>query len=72
MLLLYLPTLDSLADAAVVRSGSDLDGLRSASPALHSGIGLVLLVMATVLSLDKPKWLTTYRRRRRAHQAVAV
>ena len=72
VLLLYLPTLDSLADAAVAHSGTDLDGLRSASPALHSGIGLVLLVIATMLSLYKPKGLTKYGRRRRARQVVAV
>lgn len=68
VLLLYMQTLDHLAGLA--SADADLDALRSPSPVLHSAAALVLLVVATVLSVYKPKGLT--RRGWRAQQAVAA
>ncbi|MCA1704353.1 MAG: DUF2269 domain-containing protein [Actinobacteria bacterium] len=72
VLLLYLETLDYLADAAATSSSADLSGLRSASPALHAGAALLLLVVATVLALYKPRGMTRYGwRRQQEQQAVS-
>ena len=59
VLLLYMQTLGSFADMAAA-TGSDLGDLRSPSPLLHAGAALVLLVIATVLSVYKPRGRTRY------------
>lgn len=68
VLLMYLQTLASLADQAT--SAAPVEGLRSASPVLHAGAALALLVVAAVLSVFKPRGLTRYgwrqQQRRRA------
>jgi len=70
VLLLYMQTVGSLADLAseTTFSGADLDELRSASPVLHGGAALVLLLGATTLAVYKPPGLTPYGRRRRARR----
>ena len=61
VLLLYLETLGHLADlAAETTASGDLSGLRSASPVLHAGAALLLLVLATVLAVYKPRGMTRY------------
>lgn len=62
VLLAYMQTLGYLADLAAAPSsfGGDPSRLRTASPALHSGAALVLLLVATVLSVYKPQGLTRY------------
>lgn len=62
VLLAYMRTLGYLADLAAAPSsfGRDPSLLRSASPALHSGAALLLLLVATVLSVYKPQGLTRY------------
>ena len=73
VLLLYLETLGSLADAAAAsRAGSDLSALRSASPVLHAGAALLLLVLATVLAVYKPRGLTRYGWRKQQEQRAAA
>jgi predicted secreted protein len=62
VLLFYMGTLSELADLA--RTNSDVDGLASASPILHSGAALLLLVTATILAVYKPRGLTGYGRRK--------
>jgi hypothetical protein len=62
VLLMYMQTLGSLADVAA-NSRADLDVVRSASPLLHAGAALVLLLTATVLAVYKPRGLTPYGRR---------
>jgi hypothetical protein len=58
VLLAYLQTLDYLADRA--RADVGVSQLRDPSPMLHSSAALVLLVIATVLSVFKPRGLTRY------------
>lgn len=66
VLLMYTRTLDYLsaraADPAVTEA--ELLSTRDPSPVLHSGVALVLLVLATVLAVYKPRGLTRYGRRR--------
>ena len=58
VLLMYMQTLADLADSAV----------GTASPALHAGAALVLLLAATVLGIYKPRGLTRYGwRKQQAH-----
>jgi hypothetical protein len=66
VLLLYMPTLGSLADAAAeaTSSGDDLGVLSSPSPALHAGAALLLLLVATTLAVYKPRGMTPYGQRR--------
>ncbi len=62
ILLMYTQTLGYLAAVAADRSVSDSDLLaqRDPSPLIHAGGALVLLVVATVLSVYKPRGMTRY------------
>jgi hypothetical protein len=74
VLLLYTQTLDHFADIAEATSSSsgDLSRLRSASPLLHAGLALLLLLVATTLAVYKPRGLTPYgQRKEREQRAVA-
>jgi hypothetical protein len=66
VLLLYMQTLSSLADVAAETtvSSDDLGALRSASPVLHAGAALLLLLVATTLAVFKPPGLTPYGQRK--------
>ncbi|MBL7495142.1 hypothetical protein I6A84_43135 [Frankia sp. CNm7] len=68
VLLLYMQTLAFLADEA--RStpvGADPEGLRELSPVLHAAGAVVLLLVALVLSVYKPRSLTAHGRRKHQH-----
>jgi hypothetical protein len=73
VLLMYLQTLQSLADEA--RSGaalSTLDGAQRASPVLHA-IGALLLLLFTVsLAIYKPRGLTRYGQRKERQRRAAA
>lgn len=71
ILLLYMQTLGELADraTATAAAGGHLGGLRSPSPLLHAGGALLLLVVATVLAIYKPKGLTRYGWRKQREAA---
>ncbi len=60
MLLLYMQTLRYLAGVAATSTGSDLGGLRDPSPVLHGGGAMLLLLVATTLSVYKPRGVTPY------------
>ena len=61
VLLLYMQTLTVLTDAARRLDGpGDLAPLRSPSPAVHAAAAIVLLTVALVLSIYKPRGLTAY------------
>jgi len=70
VLLMYTQTLGYLADAATTSSGADLDALRSPSPVLHAGAALLLLVVAAVLAIYKPRGMTPYGDRKRREQRL--
>jgi len=65
ILLLYMQSLSHLSDLArELTAPSDLDELRSPSPVLHAGAGLLLLIGAASLSVYKPPGMTRYGQRR--------
>ncbi len=60
VLLVYVPTLGALARIAVDPARFEL--LRSPSPVLHAGAALILLLLATALSVVKPAGRTRFGR----------
>lgn len=73
VLLMYIRSLDYLARlAAETPPGGDLATLRSSSPVLHAGGALVLLLVATVLGLYKPRGVTRYGWRKQQQAPVVV
>ncbi len=73
ILLLYTSTLGYLADAASgPAAGGHLSALPSASPILHSGAALVVLLVAAVLSVYKPRGLTPHGWRKQQEQRAVV
>jgi hypothetical protein len=74
VLLLYMQTLDYLADvaAAATLSSSEPRGLRSPSPVLHAGAALLLLFVATTLAIHKPRGMTRYGQRKQHQQRTVL
>ena len=72
VLLMYMQTLDYFSGVAAdtALSGGDLRVLRDPSPALHSGLALLLLLVATTLAVYKPQGLTPYGRRKQQELRV--
>ncbi len=73
VLLMYMQTLDyrgGLA-AATTTVSSDLSRLRSPSPVLHAGAAPPLLLVATTLSVYKPRAMPGYGQRKQRHQRAA-
>ena len=66
VLLMYMPTLDHFAAVAAdaTLSPGDLQMLRDPSAVIHASLALLLLLVATVLGLYKPRGLTPYGRRK--------
>ncbi|HZN76714.1 MAG TPA: DUF2269 domain-containing protein [Micromonosporaceae bacterium] len=70
VLLLYMQTLTALANIAASTTLT-ADGeamLRSPSVTLHSALAVMLLVVATVLAVYKPRGMTSYGRRQHGDQ----
>jgi hypothetical protein len=65
VLLMYTQTLSYLADVAAqtIVSSNDLGVLRTPSVVLHSVLALLLLLVATVLAVYKPRGVTPYGQR---------
>jgi uncharacterized membrane protein len=63
VLLLYMETFSFLAGVAA-DSNADLGAVRNASPVLHAALALLLLLVATVLAVYKPRGMTPYGRRK--------
>jgi hypothetical protein len=63
VLLMYMQTFAALADVAADPS-ADLALVRNASPAQHAALALLLLVVATVLAIYKPRGMTRYGQRK--------
>ena len=74
VLLMYMPTLDHFARVAADASllGGDLNMLRDPSGVVHASLALLLLLVATVLGLYKPRGLTPYGRRKQRKQGTVV
>ena len=71
VLLMYMQTLDHFAGVAADKMSGDLGPLRDPSPLLHSGLALLLLLVAATLAVYKPRGLTPYgRRKQREHRRV--
>lgn len=70
VLLMYMPTLDYFAGIAAntTSSAADLSMLRDSSAVLHASLALLLLIVATVLGLYKPRGLTPWGRRKQREQ----
>lgn len=69
VLLLYLPTFAAMADTAV-NPAVTLDHVRTPSPLLHAVLALVLLLVATILGVIKPRGLTRLGHRREVPSAA--
>lgn len=61
-LLLYMGTFRQLAETAA--TSESLDAVRNSSPRLHALLAAVLLLIAAVLAVYKPKGLTHYGQRK--------
>ncbi len=61
VLLLHMPAVSHLADAARAADGAELAGL--GGDLFHAGIGLLVLLVITGLNVYKPRGLTPYGRR---------
>jgi len=72
VLLLYMQTLSYLAGLAAETTAStgDLSGLRSPSAVVHAGAALLLLLMATVLAVYKPRGMTRHGQRKQQEQRM--
>jgi hypothetical protein len=66
VLLMYTQTLGYLADVAAqtTLSSDDLSLLRTPSVVIHSGLALLVLLVATTLAVYKPRGMTPYGRRK--------
>lgn len=67
VLLLYMQTLGYLAGVAT-SSGGDLSALKSPTAILHASGALLLLLVATTLSVYKPRGMTGYGQRKQHEQ----
>ncbi|MEH1127359.1 DUF2269 domain-containing protein [Micromonospora sp. CPCC 206061] len=65
VLLMYTQTLAGLADAATTPAFTpEALGPQRASPTIHAVVALLLLVLATILAIYKPRGTTRFARRR--------
>lgn len=63
VLVTYLPTFDLMA-ATAADPAADLAALRNPSPLIHAVLAVMVLMVATVLSVFKPRGMTRYGQRR--------
>jgi hypothetical protein len=71
VLLLYLETFRAMAGVAADPS-ADLGMVRNPSPVLHAALALVLLLVATVLAVYKPRGITRYGQRKQHRRRMAL
>jgi len=69
VLLMYMETFRLMAGVAADPS-ADLDVVRNASPRLHAALALLVLLVATVLAVYKPRGMTRYGRRKQHEQRM--
>ncbi len=68
ILVMYTQTLSFLADLAAQTTSGDVSALRSPSPVIHAGLGMLLLLVAAALSVYKPRGMTAYGWRKQHEQ----
>jgi hypothetical protein len=69
ILLIYMETFSLMAGVAA-DPNADLDVVRNASPVGHAVLALLLLLVATVLAVYKPRGMTPYGQRKQHRQRV--
>jgi hypothetical protein len=69
VLLLRMPTVDSMADVGQEAEGARLEAL--GGDLLHPGIGLVVLLVIQTLNVYKPPGMTRYGWRKQQQQRMA-
>ena len=67
ILLIYMGTFRQMSRVAADPS-YDLDAVRNASPVLHATLALLILIVATVLAVYKPRGMTRYGWRKERQQ----
>jgi hypothetical protein len=67
VLLTYMQTFRAMAEVAA-DPGGELRVVRNPSPALHAALALLLLLVATVLAVYKPRGMTRYGQRKQREQ----
>lgn len=67
ILLIYMGTFRFMAGVAADPS-ADLGVVRNASPVLHAALALLVLLVATVLAMYKPRGMTPYGQRKQREQ----
>lgn len=67
ILLIYMGTFRYMAAVAADPS-AELDVVRNASPGLHAALALLVLLVATVLAVYKPRGMTPYGQRKQHEQ----
>ncbi|MCA1853167.1 MAG: hypothetical protein LC647_12440 [Beggiatoa sp.] len=67
VLLIYMETFSFMAGVAADPS-ADLGAVRNASPGLHAALALLVLLVATVLAVYKPRGMTRYGRRKQQEE----
>lgn len=70
VLLLHMPTVSSLADAARAAGTDDLGSL--GGDLFHAGLGLAVLLVITVLNVYKPRGLTRYGWRKQQEERARL
>jgi hypothetical protein len=71
ILLIYMATFRQMA-AVAADPGVAIEAVRNPSPAIHAGLALAVLMIATVLAVYKPARLTPYGRRARAESITPI
>ena len=69
VLLVYMQTFTAMAEIAAAPS-VELVRVRNPSPALHASLALVLLFVATMLGVYKPRGMTPYGRRKEGERSA--
>jgi hypothetical protein len=67
VLLIYMETFSFMAGVAADPS-ADLGLVRNVSPGLHAALALLLLLVATILAVYKPRGMTRYGRRKQQEE----
>ncbi|HKO24437.1 MAG TPA: hypothetical protein VJY65_06805, partial [Chloroflexota bacterium] len=71
-LLMFMLLFGSVVAAVTASSRADVGELRSPSPLLHACVALLVLLVATILSVYKPRGITPYGSRKQHERCTAL